>query len=132
MAGLLLLLHRVAPAAAHRALVAELAEAEAVLPAATDDLEHNPAGAMLFILDHPRTQAAVVRTAVAVELHRRATGALPPDLSSLVPSRLPAIPIDASTGTPLSYTPGDIGFILGYPDPADSSRPARPVRFAVP
>jgi hypothetical protein len=102
------------------------------LPAATDDLEHNPAGAMLFILDHPRTQAAVVRTAVAVELHRRATGALPPDLSSLVPSRLPAIPIDAYTGAPLSYTPGDIGFILGYPDPADSSRPARPIRFPVP
>lgn len=119
-------------AAAHRALVAELTEAEAALPAATDDLEHNPAGAMLFILDHPRTQAAVVRTAVAVELHRRATGALPPDLSSLVPSRLPAIPIDAYTGAPLSYTPGDIGFILGYPDPADSSRPARPIRFPVP
>lgn len=119
-------------ATAHRALVAEIAEAYAALPVSTDGIEHNPAGAMRFILDHPRTQAAIIRTAVAVELHRRATGSLPSDLASLVPSRLPAIPIDASTGTPISYTPGPIGFILGYPDPADSARPAHPIRFPVP
>ena len=62
----------------------------------------------LEMLTWPRDHASVLRTAVAVERYRRDRGTLPPDLTSLVPDYLPAVPIGAASGKPIAYTPGPI------------------------
>ena len=56
----------------------------------------------------PRDTATFIRTAVAIERHRRARGTLPATLAELVPDFLPAVPLDALTGQPLDYQPGPV------------------------
>lgn len=66
------------------------------------------AEAFLRLLNDPRADAALLRTATAVERFRRARGTLPPDLPALVPDFLPALPLDPATGEPFPYTPGPV------------------------
>lgn len=56
----------------------------------------------------PRDIANFLRTAVAIERHRRARGALPATLADLVPDFLPAVPLEAFSGQPFAYQPGPI------------------------
>ena len=56
----------------------------------------------------PRDIATFLRTAVAIERHRRARGTLPATLDALVPDFLPALPLESFTGAPLAYQPGPI------------------------
>jgi len=55
--------------------------------------------------DTDRTQAALVLTdcAAALERHRLATGQPPASLADLVPTFLPAIPVDPLTDAPIGY-----------------------------
>ena len=59
--------------------------------------------------DTDRTRAALVLadTAAALERHRLATGAPPASLADLVPTFLPAIPVDPLTDAPLGYRIAD-------------------------
>jgi hypothetical protein len=59
--------------------------------------------------DTDRTRAALVLAdcAAALERHRLATGAPPASLADLVPTFLPAIPIDPLTDTSLGYRIAD-------------------------
>lgn len=51
--------------------------------------------------------------ALAVERYRRAHGGLPPPaLDALVPSYLPAVPIDPFSGAPIIYKPGPHVYVL--------------------
>lgn len=49
------------------------------------------------------TQRRVVVTAIALERHKRRTGKLPAGLIKLVPTLLPAVPLDPMDGQPLRY-----------------------------
>ena len=54
--------------------------------------------------------------AAAIEFYRRDhAGTLPPDLETLIPDYLPALPLDYRTGEPLAYTPSSTGFQLALP-----------------
>ena len=53
-----------------------------------------------------------VRTMIAIERYRRAHNALPPDLTSLVPTYLDAVPPDRFTGKLLIYAPADSTYTL--------------------
>jgi hypothetical protein len=64
---------------------------------------------------------AVARTALAVELHRKATGSLPGRLEDLVPGVLDAVPVDPFSGGPPGYERLEPGFRVwsagkDYPD----------------
>lgn len=74
------------------------------------------------------------RLALAIELHRATLGSPPDSLDQLVPSILPALPIDAVSGRPFGYkrtsdpaapTPGYVLFSLGF-DAADNNAATDP------
>lgn len=52
------------------------------------------------------------RTALAVERYRLATGALPTELSALVPEYLESVPVDPFGGEPLRYTKRGKGYVV--------------------
>ncbi len=56
----------------------------------------------------PRDTANFLRTATAIERHRRARSTLPETLDDLVPDFLPAVPLEAYSGQPYAYQPGPI------------------------
>ncbi|MBR4189543.1 MAG: hypothetical protein IKQ55_06220 [Kiritimatiellae bacterium] len=106
-------------AAAHRAIAGWLADAEADLPLGAR-LQYSRASFMEPLNNHlpvrARGEADYVRAAAAIELYRRDhAGTLPPDLETLIPDYLPALPLDYRTGEPLAYTPSSIGFQLALP-----------------
>lgn len=51
-----------------------------------------------------RTRRALLQVYLALRLHHLETGALPETLEALVPSRLPTIPPDLTSGAPLRYS----------------------------
>lgn len=51
-------------------------------------------------------------TAIAIELYRRRSGELPPNLEALVPSLLPSLPLDNADGQPLRYRKQQGGYML--------------------
>ncbi len=53
-----------------------------------------------------------LRTAIAIERYRSATGALPDSLEQLVPQYLSEIPIDPFTGKPLKYERREPGYVV--------------------
>jgi hypothetical protein len=59
-----------------------------------------------------RAHLRLVRTALALERHRLATGKLPPDLESLVPQYLERTPLDPFDGQAIRYRPTTRGYIL--------------------
>jgi hypothetical protein len=74
--------------------------------------------------DTDRTRAALVLadTAAALERHRLATGAPPATLADLVPTFLPAIPVDPLTDTSLGYRIADGRWTLwSGTDPEDDA-----------
>jgi hypothetical protein len=79
----------------------------------------------------------VARTAIALELHRRETGALPGRLDALVPRRFHTLPVDPFSGSPLVYRLTDDGFIIyslglnQQDDGGNLERPARSPRGAM-
>ena len=77
-----------------------------------------------ILLTRPRTEADFLRAAAAIALHRRDhAGTLPPDLETLIPDYLPALPLDHRSGEPLAYTPSSTGFQLFLPHPAADKPP---------
>jgi hypothetical protein len=73
----------------------------------------------------------VARTAIALELHRRETGALPGRLDALVPAHFHTLPVDPFSGAPLVYRVTDDGFIvysLGSNQQDDGGNLERPAR----
>ncbi len=98
------------PDAASAAFQAALQRAEArheTLPAFAAVVAIEPK----FLLEGllvPRDIATFLRTATAIERHRRARGTLPATLADLVPDFLPAVPLEAYSGQPFAYQPGPI------------------------
>jgi hypothetical protein len=55
---------------------------------------------------------ALLQTDLAIRCYEQKHGHWPPDLQALVPADLPALPIDAYSGQPLVYRPGEDDFVL--------------------
>lgn len=69
-------------------------------------------------------ETTLAMAAVALRRHRLDRGSYPPTLDALVPTYLPAVPIDPFTGRPLDYRTAGSGFELkalvrGNRGPAD-------------
>lgn len=98
------------PDAASAAFQAALQRAEArheTLPAFAAVVAIEPKFLLEGLLA-PRDIATFLRTATAIERHRRARGTLPATLDALVPDFLPAVPLEAYSGQPFAYLPGPV------------------------
>lgn len=85
-------------------------------------------------LDQQQWKLVEIRLLVALERYFADHHAYPPDLSSLVPHYIPAIPVDPRTGTTVGYSLGDPAAAAGNPfdlfpvlvDPDGSTLPQPP------
>jgi hypothetical protein len=72
--------------------------------------------------DRARAALVLADTAAALERHRLATGHAPASLADLVPTFLPAIPVDPLTDAPIGYRIADGRWTLwSGTDPEDDA-----------
>jgi hypothetical protein len=90
-------------------------------------------GGALGAAERTILQRDAITTAIALELWRRQHGAWPERLDQLVPSMLPALPIDRYDGQPLRYTIRDgkpLLYSIGVDRKDDGGHPTNPAESA--